>query len=388
MIVLALKPLRNHIFLINVLFLLLGAVRLIFAPMEVCAQHGPPAKVKVQVYKVERGDLSVPKEYLGTVEAIYQVDVRTKIKGYIERVAFKEGQFVKEGDLLYVLEQAPYKAAVKAAEARVEQAKAELFRASRYLDRLKEVKTGAISQSDLDNATATELKAKADLKLYEAQLEAAKLELSYTQIRAPISGKVGKSLFKEGDLVSTESGTLTRIVDLENLRVVFSVPQKELPLISHRSSPEDPHPTTISFRVLFDHGEGNNENLIASLDFINNEVDPKTGTIAIWLRLKNQKQALLPGQYVKVQILRQVGIKLPLVPQRAVMQDQKGKYVLLVNNNKVTERRITASKGVGQMLAVEEGLSEGELVVVEGVQKVRPGQEVEIELTSPSGEKR
>jgi membrane fusion protein (multidrug efflux system) len=327
---------------------------------------------RVVVQRVRAHSVALEREYVGHVEAMEQVEIRAKVQGYLEEVRFREGSLVKAGELLYRIEDASFKADVEVAEARVEQAKAELFRASQYLQRLKEVKAGAVSQLDMDKAIADELKAKADLRLREAELKNARINLGYTEIKAPISGRIGQSSFKKGDLVGPSSGALAKIVSVDPVRIVFSPSERELPrLLSDQGRPR--------FLARVPGPGGSGMEIPCELDFMDNKVDPKTGTIAVWLRAKNPKGLRVQGQYVRVIWQEKAAGEGLVVPQRAILQDQKGRYVLVVEGGIVKERRIK----VGQMLkdgwVVEEGLGPGEMVVVEGIQKVRPGQPVETE---------
>lgn len=324
----------------------------------------------VGVVRVKEGVRSNLKEYVGHLEAIQEVSLVSKVQGYLEEIRFKEGSLVKAGELLFVIEQEPFKAEVMVAEARLEQAKAEHFRASRYLARLKEVKSGGVSQLEIDKATADELKARADLKLREAELLNAKLNLGYTQIRSPISGKIGKSNFKKGDLVGPGSGVLAKVVSLNPIRVVFSVPEREISEILALKGEREA--LTVEVRQSNDRVS----EIKGEIDFLDNQIDTKTGTIVVHGRIENPEGILLPGQYVKVFIQgpkKTLGIS---IPQRAVLQDQKGRYVLVVESDTVIEKRVTLGEMQREGWEVKEGLQVGDLLVVEGLQKIRPGMKV------------
>jgi len=327
--------------------------------------------LKVGVFKVRQEPLNTGREYVGHVEAMAQVEVRAKVQGYIEEIKFKEGSFVTEGQVLYVLEQAPFKAEVEVCEARLEQAKAELFRATKYLQRLKEVKEGGVSQFEMEKATADELKAKADVKLREAELKNAMLNLGYTQVRSPISGKIGQSLFKKGALVGPSTGPLAKVVSFDPVRILFSPSERDIPKITAFS--EDP-----SFSMLLEQPQEKALQIPVRLDFIDNQVDPNTGTISVWLKANNPKGVLVPGQYVKVRWVQDTSRQALVVPQATVLQDQKGRYLLVVENGQVKEKRVRLGQMLKDMWVVEEGVEVGDMVILEGLQKVRPGQNVEV----------
>lgn len=351
-------------------FLLFFLIAGLFLHPEASSQQVVPS---VRVIKVTRDQKPVFKDYIGHTEPIEEVGLIAKVQGYLKEIRFQEGSMVKAGDLLFVIEQEPFRAEVSIAEARLEQAQAELFRATQYLKRLREVKSGAVSQLELDKAIADELKAKADIKLREAELQNARLNLGYTEIRSPITGKIGKAYFKKGDLVGPGSGALATVVSLDPLRVVFSVPERESPkavrLINKKATLLVEVPTV-------DAQQGK---IPATIEFLDNKVDPKTGTVAVYARLANPHKVVLPGQYVKVLLQEEDNITKFTVPQRSVLQDQKGRYVFVVKDGVVMEKRVLLGEMLGDGWEVMEGLNEGDLIVVDGIQKVRPNMKVTVE---------
>jgi RND family efflux transporter MFP subunit len=336
---------------------------------------GPPPLVTVAT--VIEQDVNPPLEYVGHVEAIQSVDLRARVEGFLEDVNFKEGSDVHAGDLLYVIEQAPYLARVDADKASLAQAEAILTKARQYLHRAQTVRSGGVSATDLDNAVAEEVRAKAQLEQARANLEIAQINLSYTTIRAPIGGRIGRTAFTKGNLVEPGSGALARIVQLDPIRVVYSISENDLPDIN------------MAFK---DAGRGKNHPMLmpriklaggqilktaGHVDFVDNTVDVSTGTIAVRALFKNPEGTLLPGQYVTVLVARSEPKPMPVVPQAAVLEDHDGRYVLLVDDqNRVAMRRVKTGPVIGVNWAVESGLSVNERVIVEGVQKVRPGQAV------------
>lgn len=334
---------------------------------------GPPPLVTVAT--VIEQDVNPPAEYVGHVEAIQSVDLRARVEGVLEQVNFKEGSDVHGGDLLYVIEQAPYQARVDAAKASLAQAEAILTKARQYLHRVQTVRSGGISASDLDNAVAEELRAKAQFEQAKADLQLSQINLGYTSIRAPISGRIGRTAFTKGNLVGPNSGTLSRIVQLDPVRVVYSISENDLSAINvalKDANGGKNHPMLMSRiklagdQVLETKGH---------VDFVENTVDVSTGTIAVRALFINPIGTLIPGQYVTVLVAQSEPNPIPVVPQAAVLEDHDGRYVLLVDDqNRVAVRRVKTGPVVGANWAIESGLSANERVIVEGVQKVRPGQ--------------
>jgi len=331
----------------------------------------------VTVAPVKIENINPPTEYIGHVEALQAVDLRARVEGFLEQINFNEGENVPAGKLLYVIEQAPYLAKVAIDKAQVAQAEAELTRANQHLKRLRSVLSASIPATDIDDAVAAQLRAEAQIAITQANLNRSLLDLGYTSIKAPISGRIGRTAYTRGNLVGPTSKPLARIVQMDPIRVVYSISDNDLAAIrmalndavGNQHSPALVPRLRLANGTIFDT-EGR-------VDFVDNEMDPTTGTIAIWAEFDNPKNLLIPGQYVNVQVTLTQPKLLPVIPQAAVLVNQQGRYVMVVDRENIANvRPITIGEAVGTMWAVESGLKAGELVVVEGIQKVQPGERV------------
>ena len=341
----------------------------------------------VAVEKVTVRNINPPDEYVGHVEAIQSVDLRARVEGFLEKVNFKEGDHVSSGSLLYVIEQAPYRSQVDVDKAKVAQAEADLTWNTQHLKRLQSALPESIPAMDLDEAIADQLRAKAQLEEARASLTRSGLDLTYTMIHAPISGRIGRTSYTAGNLVGPSSDALARIVQMDPVRVVFSISENDLsviyPFLENGSAKKENRSGLITNLRLSD---GTIFNGNGRIDFVDNEVDSATGTIAVRAVFDNAEGRLIPGQYVNVLLTLAEPEMLPVVPQVAVQQDHEGSYVLLVDNdNRVVVRRIKSGPIIEDLWAVESGLNEGELVIVEGIQKVQPGMTVKTKSNDDRG---
>ncbi len=336
---------------------------------------GPPPLVTVEPVSLQ--NINPPQKYVGHVEAIQTVDIQPRVSGYLERVNYKEGDYVHESDLLYIIEQAPYQAEVKADEAKVAEAQADLYRASKRLMRLRAARRESVPATQMDDAVAEKRIAEAKLKEAQAQLELAGINLGYTTIKAPITGLLGRTFFTKGNLVGPEKGPLARLVQIEPIRVVYSISERDLIALQRAlaGASEDKESPLLDVRVRLPNGEMYQE--AGKVDFIDNEVDPSTGTIAVRTVFRNRDHSLRPGEYVDVLVSQTKPQKMVVVPQSIVLADLQGHFVLVVDkDNRVRQRRVKVGPQVGTNWAIISGLSPGEKVIVEGIQKVRPGQVV------------
>ncbi len=340
----------------------------------------PPAQVTV-VQVVPR-TVPVPYEFTGRMEGSREVEIRARVSGILLERTYAEGRPVAKGQTLFVIDPAPYRAEVQAAEAKLEEEKAGVARAEREVRRLEPLLAArAASQRDYDNAVSEAEQARATQLSAQARLDQAKLDLAYTRVEAPISGLSSRAEHSEGSLVEPgDNGLLTRISQVKPIWVRFSAPdQTLLALRKEISAKTVTSPATNQLEVELVLADGTVHVERGRVNFSDSMVDSQTGAVDLRAEVANDAGSLLPGQFVRVRLL---GIERPgaiLVPQRSVQQGQEGKFVFVVGDTGIAEvRPITVGSWLGQDWIVESGLAGGERVVVDGVVKVRPGAPVEI----------
>jgi membrane fusion protein (multidrug efflux system) len=338
------------------------------------AQGVPPPAVSVM--PVVSRQVTETGDFIGRVTAIEKVDIVARVAGFIEERNFTEGQKVKTGDLLFRLEQATYKAAVDQQRANVAKAKATAVNTTLQLQRGKElVRNQNIPQSTLDQRAADDASAQADVMQAQALLDQAEINLGYTEIRSPIDGRIGLAIVTQGNLVQPSSGRLATIVSQDPIYVLFQVSQRNLLDYFRRRPDEADKNAPVTVRIKLPNGTVYPHPGVAN--FLDVQVDPTTDTVAVRATVPNPEHLLIAGGVVGVSVERGAPKSALTVPQSAVLLDQAGRYVLVVDAaKKVEQRRVTTGAEQGRDIVVTDGLKEGEQVIVEGIQKVRPGQVV------------
>lgn len=335
--------------------------------------YGAAGQTSVLTEKVYKRPVALGKTFIAKVEAINASDVTPQVSGYIDKVLFKDGSFVKEGDVLFVIDQARYKAAVSAAEASLEKAKATLKQIeSDYNRELSLYKEKMLSKADLEVSESNLANAKANVKAAQASLDLAKLDLAYTEVRSPISGYVGKALMTKGNYTNAAVSKLARVIQMDPIRVVFSVTDKE-----RLSGMDQVLTSNPDIQVSLPNGE-TIEIAGASL-FTDNEINADTATMAVYAQSTNADRKLIPGNYVNVTVSASKFMPSILIAQTAVAQDASGQYVMTVNaENVVVQKYITVGDVVENQYVVLSGLEEGDRVVPVGHQKLQNGQKVNV----------
>ena len=341
------------------------------------AQQAPAPQVSV-ASALER-DVTEWDEFTGRLEAVESVEVRPRVTGYIESVNFTEGSTVKKGDLLFVIDPRPYQAELSKAEAelaravaRSELAVADEGRSAKLLD------IKAVSREEYDSRINATREAKADVAAARAAVDSAKLNLEFTHITAPISGRVSKAAVTAGNLVTGGSNTaalLTTVVSLDPMYVTFEGDEQiylkynELSRRGERSSSRD-----AANPVLMGLANENGYPHHGAMVFVDNQVDPRTGTIRARASFENKDGFLTPGLFARVKLLGHNSYRAVLVDDRAIGTDQSQKFIYVIDaQNKITYRPVTVGRLNDGLRIVEKGLQPGETVVVNGLQRVRPG---------------
>ncbi len=386
----------------------LSAVLLAFSMSLFCigcgeknAQAGKLPAVDVEVVPVEQRDVPIYGEWIGTLDGLVDADVKAQVTGYLLKQAYVEGSFVKKGQLLFQIDPRPFEAALDQAKAQLAQAQAQLANAeanqlqaqlnvNKYTPLAEEQ---AASQQDRDNAVQTNLAAKATvlsskgaIEAAEAAVKTAQINLDFTRLIAPIDGIAGQAQLQVGALVNTSSSAITTVSTVDPIKVFFTVSEQEYlafnrlyPTQATRESQEKRLPLEL---ILAD---GTTYAKKGKVSFADRAVNQNTGAIRVAGLFDNPGNILRPGQYARIRAATSVRQGALLVPQRAVSELQGSYQVAVVDsNNKVSIAAVTVGERVGPMWVVESGLKPGEHVVAEGVQKVRPGAQVNPKPFSPN----
>jgi membrane fusion protein (multidrug efflux system) len=332
------------------------------------AQGQTPA---VLVQAAELKAFADQAEYIAKIQALEKVDLRARVQGFIGPRQFEEGGKVKAGQLLFLLEQDPFKATLDEKKAALAAAEATRDNAKVQLDRTRDLALrNTASQAQLDQRIAEDARARADVLQAEAQVRDAEIQLSYTEIKAPIDGRIGRAIITQGNYVGPNSGTLATLVRDDQVQVLFPITQRELLHARRKPGAE------IKVRVRLADDSFAPET--GKVDFVDVQADSKTDTQTIRAIFTNTHGLLTDGQSVRVNLEQAEPEKVVTIPQAALAVDQAGPYVLVVGQNNVVERRrIKLGQQRDGIAVVTEGVSAGDLVIVQGQQRVRPGMTVE-----------
>ncbi len=330
----------------------------------------------VSVVEISKKTVPVYSSFVGTTSSIRKVDIRARVKGFLTEQNFKEGDFVKEGELMYVIDESPFKASLDEITAQLEKDKAQLEFANKQVERYKGlVDKEYVSREAYDKYVTDAKSSQAVVDADLANLEKAKLDLGYCRMYSPLDGRVGRTFVHVGNLVGANDETLlATIVQLDPMYVYFYPSEQQ-----YRQIVELQNKNALTVELSF--SDGTRYSGDGTVDFIDNVANQQTNTVAMRASFPNPDKILLPDVYVNVDLLLQEQADTLLVPQKAVMQGQEGSYVYIVDKNgKVQEAIIETQFSRDGQTAVKKGLNDGDRVIVDGMQKVRPGIEVEAEL--------
>ena len=352
--------------------------------------NAPPA---VGVIKATKHPVTQTERFIGRIQAVARVDVVARVTAFIEQYVFKEGDEVKKGEVLYRLERPPFEADVEAKQGTVEQIQAQLANATITLQRATTLlNTPAGQQSTVDSAKASQGNLQGQLLSAQAQLRTAQINLGYTEITSPIDGKIGRTNVTPGNVVTPSSGTLATVVGQDPMYILFPISVRSVLELRDRYVPLGGF-DAVKIRILLPDGKAYTQ--VGKLNFIDNTVATNTDTITLRGTIPNPRlvqsgvtttlRELTDGEFVTVLVEGVQPVDLLAIPRAAVLTDQTGDYVYVVGgDDKAVRRNITLGQSNPPEVSVLTGLKEGETIVVDGLQRVRPGQPVAPAAAAPS----
>lgn len=346
-----------------------------------CRGKEEPQLPIVIVDKPAKEDVQIFGEYVGRIRAASFVELHARVEGYLEQMLFKEGKYVKQGEPLFLINAAPYKARVEKAKAQLKKDEAQAAKAKRDVERLKPLyEQHAASQLDLDNAIAALENAEANIAISKADLDNAQLELSYTVVTSPLDGNISERFVDVGALVGPGvNSKLAAVVKSDTVLVDFKMTALDYLRAERRNVKFGERDTTRSWQptvtvTLADNSEYPIKGIV---DFADPLVDPKTGTFGVRAELPNPNQKLLPGQFTRVKLLLDVRERAIVVPRKAVSIEKGGAFIFIIRRDGIAEKRfVQTGPEIGNNMVVERGLGENEQVVIEGYHKLVPGDKV------------
>jgi len=354
-----------------------------------CSNEAPQNRQMIQqipVVKVIKHDVPIFSEYVGQVHGQKDIPIRARVEGFLESIEFQEGSKVKKGQLLYTIDPQSLAAATNAQKSKVTAAQTELSKARADLDRIEPLaKTNAVSKSELDAAQAAYDNAKANLNAAKSNLKSSNIDLSYTQVKSPITGVIGKTMARVGEFVGKDPNPviLNTVSKTDTIIVKFSVTEAQFLTIAKKrivkiNSGEikghDDHKDIAVQLVLADESI---YDYPGKIDFVDRNIDENTGSILVQASFPNPDGLLRPGMYSKVSVQTDLAENAIIIPQRCVIELQ-GQYTVFVVNdsNKVVSRPVIIAYKSGDLAAISDGLKPGEKIVIDALQKVRSGVEI------------
>ena len=341
----------------------------------------PPAPPEVQVAEVVQKDVPIYIELVGSTLGSDDIEIRARVEGYLVSMNFTEGTFVKKGQLLYKIDPQPFEAALNESKANLATARARVDKTNNDVARLTPLaKQQAVSQQELDNALSAQEAAQAQVAAYDAKVAKAKLDLAYTTINSPIDGLIGTTQKKVGSLISGGETLLNIVSQINPILFRCAIAEAEYLRIARRGAGRDKSAEK-KFGVELTLADGSVHPHKGRLDSVERAVDPTTGTLTGQFSFPNPERILRPNQYGRARFVTDVKQQAVLVPQRAVQEIQGLYSVMVVKPDATVEQRmVKAGERIGNLWVIDSGAKPGEMVIVEGIQKVRPGVQVNAKL--------
>ncbi|WP_435141840.1 efflux RND transporter periplasmic adaptor subunit [Pseudopelagicola sp. nBUS_19] len=349
----------------------------------VWAQQGPAPKVTIAAAYSD--ELTEQVTFIGKGEAKDKIDIIARVSGFVEEILVKDGQEVTQGDILFRVEADTYEATLAARQADFAQARANLHLTEVELERKQELFDRDVgSEADRDVAFANNQVAIAGVQIAQAAIQRAQLDVDYTDVHAPFDGRAGKASVSVGELVGPTTKPLINLVRVAPIFVEFALTERQLINVmeEYQSNVDDAanEPKSRNVYVVLPNGDQLDE--VGKVVFADNRIDPATGTIIVRAEFPNASGLIIDGSYLTVRIEDTEPTKVLMIPQASVQRDQRGDFVLVVGQQGTVEQRyVTLGRQVKTAVVVQDGMREGEAVIVEGLQKVRPGVAVDAVLS-------
>lgn len=361
----------------------LVAAALFLIPALAAAQPAAPPRMPVAVLPLAEEDVTQAQTFIGRIEARERVALVARVTGFLERQGFRDGQAVNRDDVLFEIEREPFAAAVSAARATLASAEALKQNADLQLQRADELmRTNNIPAATRDQRRAEAASAAARVLEAQAGLEQAEINLGYTRIRAPVAGRIGRASVSVGNVVSPQSGTLALILSQDPMHVVFPVSQRILLAIRREQQQRAQEARPVRVRVV--HADGSLHPEAGEIDFVDVTVAQGTDTVNLRARIADPAGLLTDGQLVSVRVEDREPEKRIVVPQAALMLDQQGAFVFVVEQDRAALRRIRTGQSLGARITVLDGLKPGDMLIVDGLQRIRPGAPVQATPAPPA----
>jgi RND family efflux transporter MFP subunit len=366
----------------------ISAASLVALILAACSPDAatPPATPTVSASTPLLKEVTGWDTFTGRLEAVDTVEVRPRVNGYVEQVVFRDGDYVQKGDLLFVIDPRPYEAATKQAEGQLAQAKAQFVLANKELERAKSlITTQAIATNVLDQRSENQQGAEAAVEVASAALTRAKLDLDFTRVRAPMTGRISRKLVSEGNLVAggdSNATLLTTIVSLDTIDAYFDIDEQSF-LRYGRADKEASQASAFEAggQVGINLPGEKSPSYTGTLNFTENRLDASTGTLRLRARIANPEHALLPGQFVRVSLAAEPAHQAVLVPASAVASDSSKQVLFVVGaDDRIVARPVELGRVFGKMREVTRGLEATDRVVVSGIQRVQAGSKVTVRM--------